>query len=235
MGLLLIFASFMACVSNEIAESKDVNQKKIYQFYSVIYNSDESNEYAIIAQFRFGGNSGTTLKLSPPSEVSVNNSKMEYEDNYFKGAFYSTQIKNTNVFNFEFIDLDNTIYKNSFVLNSVETTKIDTLFTEQSQTISWIGTQLTKHETMSITIEGNEDKIISVSTDVIGSNNITLNIDDMKVLVGGNAQYYFTRSYSNSLSQDGEVGGNIAMEYNSSKSPLVIVNNKIENEKVDEQ
>ena len=69
MGFNYIFSS---CASSEIADSGDVNQDAIYHYYAVSYDADQGNDYIVEAQFRFGGDKGTTLRLTDPSKVYVN-------------------------------------------------------------------------------------------------------------------------------------------------------------------
>lgn len=86
--LFLLSAIVLAsCASNEIANSGDVKQSEIYQAYSVKYD-EQSNETSIKATFRFGGENGTTLVLSPPSSVTFNGKNMTRYESDFVGAYY---------------------------------------------------------------------------------------------------------------------------------------------------
>jgi hypothetical protein len=69
-GLILLIAAFIfsACSSNEIGESKDVAQDKIYQSYSISYSEGNTNA-EVFCQFRFAGSNGTTLVLNSPSQL----------------------------------------------------------------------------------------------------------------------------------------------------------------------
>ncbi len=67
-AFILSLISIYSCNSNEIADSKDVAQNKIYQQYSMNYTEGEKN-FTVKAQFRFGGRNGTTLVLSKPANV----------------------------------------------------------------------------------------------------------------------------------------------------------------------
>ncbi len=53
-------AIFCSCSSNEIGNSKDVAQDKIFQQYKVEYKEGD-NQLSCRAQFRFAGRNGTTL------------------------------------------------------------------------------------------------------------------------------------------------------------------------------
>jgi hypothetical protein len=61
--LSMLVIILVSCASNEIGESKDVNQDKIYQDFSIQYD-EETEKATIQSQFRFAGQDGTTLVLS---------------------------------------------------------------------------------------------------------------------------------------------------------------------------
>lgn len=220
-----------ACGSTEIADSKDVNQSKIHQYYSISYDASEGNEYDIFAQFRFGGNKGTTLKLSEPSQISVNDIKMKEEQSSFRGCFYKLAIKDSNTFNFKFTDTENKIYSNSVVVNSIEIVKVEKLYAEKNQKIYWQGKSLENKEEVIAIIEDNDNNKVEVSTDIIGSNYISLNAEDMENLVAGSGQIYMIRKYYSSLQEVADDGGSVDTEYISMKMPIEIISNKTKSDK----
>lgn len=86
-SLILLMALFTACSSNEIGESKDVNQDKIYMDYYITHAEGDEN-VDITCQFRFAGNAGTTLVLSDGSMVELDGEKLEVDSSMGGGAFY---------------------------------------------------------------------------------------------------------------------------------------------------
>jgi len=86
-GLISLAFVFTACSSNEIGDSKDVNQDKIYMDYYISHT--EGDEYVdITCQFRFAGNSGTTLVLSDDSKVEFDGEKLKVDSSVGGGAYY---------------------------------------------------------------------------------------------------------------------------------------------------
>jgi len=85
--LIVSFFTFAACSSNEIGESKDVSQNKIYQDYSISY-SEENTNAEVYCQFRFAGQHGTTLVLNNPSEVQFDGEKLVVDSSAGGGAYY---------------------------------------------------------------------------------------------------------------------------------------------------
>src|SRR6476619_4217935 len=87
----LLFAAICfaiaGCSSNEIGDSKDVSQDKIYQAYTISYAEGNSNA-EIFCQFRFAGKNGTTLVLNEPSQVQFDGIKIKVDSSDAGGAYY---------------------------------------------------------------------------------------------------------------------------------------------------
>lgn len=117
-----------SCASNEIGNSKDVAQDKIYQQYSINY--EEGNENADFrAQFRFAGRNGTTLVLSEPSKIVFGQTTIKVDSSGGSGAYYKTSIPfNTAAasHNFIFTDYNGKNYENSFLLNHFKLSNLPT-------------------------------------------------------------------------------------------------------------
>jgi hypothetical protein len=89
-SLLVLMVSILvlaACSSNEIGESKDVAQEKIYQQYSISYTEGNANA-EVFCQFRFAGENGTTLVLNHPSQLQFDGEKLAVDSSTGSGAYY---------------------------------------------------------------------------------------------------------------------------------------------------
>lgn len=86
-SLILSAVLFAACSSNEIGDSKDVNQDKIYMDYYINHTEGDGN-VDISCQFRFAGNNGTTLVLSDGSKVEFDGEQLKVDSSTGGGAFY---------------------------------------------------------------------------------------------------------------------------------------------------
>ena len=92
-SLVLCFV-LLSCDSNEIGDSKDVNQDKIYLDYEIDYT--QGDEYVTGSfQFRFAGSAGTTLVLNEPSRVELDGELLNIDSSEFAGAFYELRKKFT--------------------------------------------------------------------------------------------------------------------------------------------
>ena len=82
----------IACTSNEIGNSKDVNPQTIFVDYAV--SGEENNDsVTCMAQFRFAGSNGTTLVLNEPSNIRLDGIEIGVDSNDAMGAFYQKKFK----------------------------------------------------------------------------------------------------------------------------------------------
>lgn len=110
----------VSCASNEIGQSKDVNQETIYQQYLVEYDASE-NECKMTAQFRFAGEDGTTLELNNPSKFECDGIAAKVDSGGFAGAYYRINIpakKHLGTHQLSFTDFNKKVYQNEFVMDS---------------------------------------------------------------------------------------------------------------------
>lgn len=68
-----------ACWSIDSLDSEDVNEDKYWGEYSVSFDA-EDGDLRYYAQFRAGGSTGTTIRLSEPSTIAVDGKAMELFD-----------------------------------------------------------------------------------------------------------------------------------------------------------
>lgn len=217
-SLVFISASFTySCASSETADSKDVNQSKIHQNYTITYDASNPNSYIAVAQFRFGGSKGTTLRLSEPSKVFVNGTEMKQESDVISGTFYKLSLTNTSEFSFKFTDTEKKEYNNSTKLIPISMKTIDEINGDIKNTIYWEGQPIASNETVTVEIQDNEGNRAQATASVVGSDNVVISPEDMKTLVPGKAQVSVTRSTNTVLKEVTEDGGNFYTQYISEK------------------
>ena len=115
-AILFSLIAISACTSNEVGQSKDVAQDKIYQEYSVKYAEGDEN-VNVHAQFRFAGSNGTTLVLSAPSQVAFDNEVINVDSSGAEGAYYQVRKSVANFYgkhHFIFTDINNKKFDNDF-------------------------------------------------------------------------------------------------------------------------
>jgi hypothetical protein len=114
-ALILLLGS---CVSNETADSNDVNQAEIYPTYRFNWSN---GSYKASVSYRFGGENGTTLRLTEPSQVTYNGMKLTEGKFLFGGAYYSIEGKKYNTsHSFVFTDSDGKKYENTYTFDRIE-------------------------------------------------------------------------------------------------------------------
>ena len=107
---------FLSCTSSEIGNSKDVNPSTIYMQYNVSYSEGDDSLNCIL-QYRFAGDKGTTLVLTPPSKTEIDGKEITVDSGFVSGAYYS---KNFAANNFsgdhviKFTDINGKTYKEPF-------------------------------------------------------------------------------------------------------------------------
>jgi hypothetical protein len=114
--ILIIISGFLGCTSNEIGESKDVNQDKIFMDYTISY-AEGSDDVSINFQYRFAGSAGTTLVLNNPSQVELDGEKLNVDSSKGGGAFYEVTKNYTSFLgkhSILFTDVNGKQFDNSF-------------------------------------------------------------------------------------------------------------------------
>lgn len=100
--------------STETEPIDKVDQGSIYQSYSVTYDS-KSDTTSVTAEFRFGGSSGTTLRLT--GGASVKNNHAALSERSFLGTRYRGEKQGFHPnHTFEFVDVRGNRYVNSITL-----------------------------------------------------------------------------------------------------------------------
>lgn len=124
--LIVIFVCFLiACKDEEIGKSKDVNPETIYTKYTVNYTEGDAMVQSV-ATFRFAGENGTTLVLSEPSSIMLDEKKLQVDSAKYSGAYYK---HNSSLENFIgnhvwiFTNTDKKIYKQPFEFTSFKIAK----------------------------------------------------------------------------------------------------------------
>ncbi len=223
--VFIVTMLFSSCASDEVAESTDVNQAKIYQDYFVKYDA-EDNEMNSRAVFRFGGSRGTTLLLSSPSKITVNGKQMKGEKEFLQGMVYRKNDFKEEVKDFEFLftDTDKTKYKNSVTLEPMKLSYLpETISKTTVCTISWEGAPVGKNETVTLNIIDNNGTQISVNNKLKGSKTININPENMISLNPGTANIRIIREVEKNIKETTGEGGYINACYYSSIEVIEIV------------
>lgn len=123
-------------------QSKDNDQSKVFQDYTVTYYaSNNTTEYR--ANLRRGSDSGAAMSLSEPSRISVNGNQMSNADAYPSYTFKSFGPPGSNV-EFTWVDENNRTYFNRVSHPSVNFLNPPLTISKSAKTsIAWVGSDPT--------------------------------------------------------------------------------------------
>ncbi len=142
----VVISLITSSVSNETADSKDVNQSEIYQTYRVNWAEGSGS---VRASFRFGGENGTTLRLAEAAKITYNGKKLKEGKFLLGGAFYSSdQVAYSPIHTFRFTDNDGKVYENSFEFDRIEFQNAPETVTKTGDLILSLSRKLLKGENL---------------------------------------------------------------------------------------
>jgi hypothetical protein len=140
-----------ACSTGTI-DSSQVTASAVHEEYSVTYSAD-SNQMSLWAQFRVGDSTGTTVHLSSPAQLKVNNQGVSSTD--FLGTYYSKTFASGFLSSSQVVYTDSTGAAHAYMANlsainyTAPTTPVTT---STNLVIPLQGTALSSNETVSATI-----------------------------------------------------------------------------------
>ncbi len=210
---LLLF--LISCASNETANSDAVKQSEIYQSYTVTYDEGDM-ELTATAFFRFGGATGTTLKLVKPSSVTFNGQQLDAGNNVFSGTFYETnqQVPPSKSYNFVFTDCDNKTYSNAVSLYPFKLDDCPSVIKRtEGCKLKWTGAPIQKDERVEVTMDGSEKSFCNITTYDGGANSIDITADKLKDMKPGDATIDVKRIASTNLKEATHLGGSLTVTY----------------------
>jgi len=203
-GFIVALALPTGC-SLETEDVHTVHQKRVHQTYSVDFR-EESNLTEFVARFRFGGTSGTNLRLGGKSSVLVNGKPMELHD--FLGANYRTSQKGISATTtFDFVDADGRTYKNAGTLLAValDPASVPVKHSKKAPlSIRWTGAPLRKAEWVEAQVLSLKKATIFVTA--VGDT-VTIPATEMDQFSVGAAAVKLRRQNSVELRDGNEVGG----------------------------
>lgn len=220
-------ALLYGCGSTEVANSADVNQNKIHQWYSVDIDADFGSAKAE-SQFRFGGSLGTTLDLSDPSGVTCNGNNMNGEAAFLRGHVYSIKVDaSTTDFTFEYVNNDEESFTNSVHLEPISLDLVPaSINAQEGGEITWAGAAVSDNETVTLHLT-NDQSSTSFSTSTMGATSVAITPEFMKDFKGGVTSVYLVRYVNKACDESADEGGTISATYTSSKQSVEVVNNAV--------
>jgi hypothetical protein len=116
---LIAFNSALQSCSTDTIDSGKVDNEEIYQSYDLV-QEEGSNQVKGYVQFRVGGGTGTTVSLSEPSKIKLNNRELSKVS--FLGTSYEVSVdKNPDdTYTFEWVDQKEKSYRNKVGTSTIK-------------------------------------------------------------------------------------------------------------------
>lgn len=218
-SLLCLIVGLSSC---EIEDSSYVNQDKIHTVYELFYNSNTDITTAI-AQFRFGGPTGTILELKYPAYALYNGDTLRFKAIY--SGHYKEYAGLITGGTFEYENVDG----NKFV-NDVPDfeaiafpSDLDTISKSAAFELEWDGTSLTESQGVGVFIGTwiwGEDALFYENA--VGANSLVMGTAGLSNLALGTATSYMDRSTEKELLEGTLEGGKIRGKYRAVNKEVTI-------------
>lgn len=213
---VIAFASLLlACNSSEIGDSKDVNPESIYIDYQVIYNENLDSVNCFL-QYRFGGKSGTTLVLTPPSHVTFNGENIIVDSSPLLGAFYRKRFlrvgfEGTNTI--QFTDSKNQMHEETFHFVPFSCTKAPTVFRQTDSLVFTFDGVKNNDAILFEIVDTSSESPNMDSTLFIKNNKLTIPATAFTKLSLGLLDFKFQKKQDQPLKNPMAEGGEFSFQY----------------------
>jgi hypothetical protein len=222
LSIVSVFGMSFFTSCEKPADSKDVNQDKIYGEYELFYDKNTDKTYAS-AIFKFNSGVGTPLQLTAPSEIKFNSDLIPYDPifGYYRKE-YAGQI-NSGTFNFK--DVNAVVYSNVVNLSKViNNPTIDTIRRTGAYTYTWVGDSVIQNELIGLTI-GNVANPLNLQVflqNTLNSKNIVLPLTQLNQLPVGMSYCQLDRQIEAAATGTTSAGGKIRGKYRGLNKNLYI-------------
>lgn len=210
----LLFVSQIACTSNEIGLSKDVNPETVYMDYSILYNGGDSVTCHL--QYRFAGENGTTLILSEPSKVEIDGSLITVDSSSFSGAYYQ---KNFAINSFKgdheisFTDVNGKTITEKFNFHNVQVENIEpVIYTQNEMVLKFKDAQEEDVVEINIADTSNETNDLNIRSKLV-NNKLIITPAQLQQLKPGTCKFSIFQTEERPLKTSTLQGGRINTTY----------------------
>lgn len=203
-----------ACTSNEIGESKDVAQDKIFQSYTVRYNEGDPTA-EVYSQFRFAGRNGTTLILSNPSQLQFDGEIIKVDSGDYSGAYYKLAKPAEGFYgshSFVFTTTENKNYTNSFSFSSFKLVNVPASASKKQDLLLPFETTPLKGDDYIDLQTVNTDSSFSISHNYADGNAIKIPAEYLKKQKGNTITLEASITRKPALQQATPEGGSMVIE-----------------------
>ena len=218
--LIVVCTILFGSCAKEISEN--VAQDSIYTIYELFFNKNTDITTAR-ATFRFGGPSGTLLDLTNPANCTFNGDEVLY--NKILGTHKKDYSGFVSSGTFKYLDLDDNSFTNSTpIIETIDFPAKDTIMAANSCLFMWIGSPLSKDESVTLLIDGtqqNNFELFAIAEE--GATAIALSSEKLKRLGHGVATCTLKREFNKfSIEEGTSKGGRMALWYTLKKDVFIM-------------
>ncbi len=214
----LVFAliGISACTSNEIGQSKDVAQDKIYQQYQASY-AEGNEKVSLYAQFRFAGSNGTTLVLTKPSQLIFDDVAIKVDSSSVAGAYYQLYKPVSGFYgrhHFVFTDINNKKFDNDFSFDEFKLVNIPSAVSKkQALNLSFETTALQPGDRIEVSTTGSDSSFSVTHAAGDGGNFISIPSKELLRQKNNELKLETTLYRKVALQQNTAEGGEMEISY----------------------
>lgn len=211
----VLLLTISSCTSNEIGNSKDVNPETIWFDYR-IWGQEGTDEVTVKLQYRFAGETGTTLVLTEPSKVELDGRAVPVDSSKYAGAYYEMQEpvdsfkgKHTIVFT----DVNKKQYKEEFHFHPMALrTKIPASLTRSDLVFELDGLEPVDYVRVLLSDTSSKSEGIN-RVDTVKNGRLHLSKSQLGSLVNGPITLELIRESEKPVKSSTAEGGKIAVSY----------------------
>lgn len=222
----VVVTLFVSCDSTKYKSSDRVEQRLIFQQYSIYFDQEKSVFWAKVC-FTLNNPSGTSIKLAKGSKVFLNRNLLEgsFHDEKFYYSFQSDS-KLPDHFEFQYINNDEDTLTNHFSMKTFEVENPNhTNWSKNSGVfLSYTGQIFGDDEALSCILFQNQEPVATIEIELSGKKSFFISPDYLSDIPEGKYNCRFVRSFSSSKITGMERGGNFECEYYSKMIPITLTN-----------
>lgn len=210
MKFFLLVSMFLVLISACRKDSSEIDQNRIFQEYTVLYNEQTGNT-EVSATFRENNASGKKLRLTGGAKVYFNEQQIIGKSNF--SQTYSGFISPVKI---EFVDSDGKKYTNySFGIDYVDVNPLESFISGTNNYFSWVGSAVGENESITFYATNSEGKSNDQSVSQQGSSAINLNSTFFNDFQNQFFTYWLKRKRTSYLGEFAIVGGRFSVYYRS--------------------
>jgi hypothetical protein len=210
MKRFIIISLLAGLISACRKDSSEIDQNRIYQEYSVVYNNQTGNT-EVSASFREDNASGKKLRLTGGAKVYFNEQQISGKSNF--SQTYSGFISPVKI---EFVDGDGKKYTNySFGINYIDVNPLENFISGTNNYFSWGGSAVGQNESVTFYARNTDGRSNDQTVSQQGASAINLNSTFFNNFQNQFFTYWLKRKSISYLGDYAVVGGSFSVYYRS--------------------